>query len=263
MAMPNASVDVLAPTETPTATPTATDTPTNTPTDTPTATPTRTPGPRYFPRVDYFVALPTATPKPCIPSEQTVDVVLVIDTSSSMSEVTTPGGPRKIDAAIDAGLSFLDNLKLPPGGNQDQVAVVWFNGTSGLESPLTGDKASVQGALRRLTQRQAADTRIDLGLATAYDEIVGARHRAQNNRAVVLVTDGRQDPTAGDTAVLTQAGRIKAAGVTLWTVGLGTNVDVGLLTQTASSPDNFKLAPDAGDLRLIYEEIARVVPCRP
>ncbi len=266
LVIPNVEVEALAPTETPTPTPTptATATPTNTPTNTaipPTNTPT--PGARYMPLVQKeHHLLPTATPG-CVPSEQTVDVTLVIDTSSSMLDPTRPGGQPKLNAAVDAALGFLDYLKLPADGNQDQVAVVWFNANVGLEAPLTGDRVALERAIRNLPLRQAPGTHIDAGLNTAYAEMTGPRHRAENNRAVILVTDGRQEVTAGGRpAVLAAADQIKAADITLWTIGLGVDADQELLREAATSPDYYKYAPDAEDLRLIYEEIARVVPCK-
>jgi Mg-chelatase subunit ChlD len=192
-----------------------------------------------------------------------VDVTLVIDTSNSMLEPTQPGGTIKLDAAIDAALGFLDYLKLTADGSQDQVAIVWFNDGAGLETPLSGDRVAVEAAIRRLRQRQAPGTRIDLGLNVAYDEMVGPRHRAQNNRAVILLSDGRQEPgTGGSPVVLAAADRIKAAAITLWTIGLGVDADQDLLRRAATSPDYYAYAPNAEDLRLIYEEIARVVPCK-
>lgn len=262
LALPIGEIEVIAPTPTPTSTATPTITPSPTATFTPTPTPTRTPGPRYMPLVQKeYVLLPSPTPKPCIPSEQTVDVALVIDTSNSMLEPTTPGGVRKLDAAIDAGLNFLDNLKLPPDQSQDQVTVVWFNGSSGIEIPLTGDKAAIQAALERLPLRQAPNTHIDQGLQSAYDELTSARHRATSNRAIILLTDGRQDLTVGNAAVLSIADQAKAARISIWTIGLGMEVDQDLLRRVASKPEYFYLAPNAEDLEIIYREIAEVVSC--
>ncbi len=259
MVLPIGEVEVLVP---PSPTPTNTSTPTATPTFTPSPTPTRTPAPRYMPLVQKdYVLIPSPTPKPCIPSEQTVDVALVIDTSNSMLEPTTPGGVRKLDAAVDAALIFLDNLKLPADQSQDQVTVIWFNRASGVEIPLSGDKVAIQDALRRLPQRQAPDTHIDKGLQAANDELIGPRHRPTSNRAIILLTDGRQDPNVGDAAVLAIANQAKATGIAIWTIGLGTDVDQALLTQVASKPEYFKLAPNPEDLEIIYREIAEVVSC--
>jgi len=202
-------------------------------------------------------------PPDCIPSEQTVDVALVIDTSNSMLLPTQPGGVRKMDAAIDAAKNFLNYLKLPATLDQDQVSIIWFNDEGGVEVPLTGDRAAIEAALDRLPQRQAGGTHIEKGLDLAYGEMTGPNHRSASNRAIILLTDGGQDPgTGGTPVVVAAADRIKAAGITLWTVGLGQEVDLALLRQIATSPDHFKLAPTAEDLELIYEEIARVVPCQ-
>jgi len=52
-------------------------------------------------------------------------------------------------------------------------------------------------------------------------------------------------------------GRLKDAGVTLFTIGFGTTVDADLLTSMASTPDLYFEAPSEAELADVYREIAR------
>lgn len=187
--------------------------------------------------------------------EQRFDFVLAIDTSSSMLESTAAGGQTKLDAARLAAAHFLDYLRLPG----DQAAVVAFNTNATTVQSLTDDLAALRGALDRLPQESG--TRIDRGLAEAKAQLSGPRHRPQNLPVVILLTDGR--PTDGTTdAVLARAGELRKAGVALFTIGLGADVDGGLLIDVAGEAGRYSYAPDQLSLGGIYRAIALTVPCR-
>jgi hypothetical protein len=251
---PTVSIQVKDPT--PTWTPTNTSTPTATSTSTPTATPT--PGPVYLPILhqNWPEATPTPSPTVCIPEEQTVDTALVIDTSTSMSDPTEDGGQPKLEAAIEAAEELVKLLK-----PDDQVAVVGFNRTSHLATRLTNDKAKVRYALSTLPGTQAQGTSIDEGLAEALTELLSSRHVEGNHRSIILVTDGHQTGLGGNEAVRAVARQIHEAGITLITIGLGSDVDEALLREIASSPELYFPAPNAEGLVDIYKEIARYIPC--
>ena len=57
------------------------------------------------------------------------------------------------------------------------------------------------------------------------------------------------------------ASAAQAAGVTVFTIGLGTDLDLEALLQMASTPAYFYRAPDGEDLRAIYAAIAVAIPC--
>lgn len=256
---PNVLIEVLAPTATPTNTPTTTATPTNTPTATPTNTPT--PAPQYFPVALKQLAVPTATPEPCQPSQQKVDVVIVVDTSDSMTEPTEAGGDRKIDAAVRATKELVKLLKLPASNDGDQASVVWFNTTARALTQLTGDRPTIDAALDALPSVQASGTRIDLGLQAALDELQSGRARPGSTRSIVLITDGRQISQVFDNNARAVAAVARAAGIVVFTVGLGSDIDDALLAEIATSSDHYKKAPNTSDLELIYREIAAGIPC--
>ena len=58
-----------------------------------------------------------------------------------------------------------------------------------------------------------------------------------------------------------RAALAKAAGLTLFTIGLGNDVDLDALAAIASRPDYFHHAPDAADLEGIYRTVAGTIPC--
>ncbi|RIL06659.1 hypothetical protein DCC79_15295, partial [bacterium] len=246
------------PTATPTRTPTPTATPTRTPTVTPSATPTRTPTP---------TATPTATPKPlpvylplilgdppCDPRRPGIDVVLVLDASTSMRDPTRAGRP-KLDAARAAAALFLAELDLPG----DRAAIVGFNAAAWLAAPLSGDRAALDAALAGIAMAQF--TRIDLGLRAALDELRGPRALPGRQRAVIVLTDGRNNPEPIASAVAA-AGAVKAEGVRLFTIGLGDDVETDALREMASGPADYFFAPDGEDLAAVYQAIAGAFdPC--
>lgn len=242
---------------TPTDLPTATPVPTATATDVP-PTPTEVVlRPAYFP-----LALKDPEPPKCTPQQQKVDIVMIIDTSTSMNETTSPGGPRKIEAAINAAKSLADLLTLPASGDQDQAAVVSFNDAATLLLGMSTDRDAIKAALDRLATMTDEGTRIDRGLQEGLTEMRAAG-RAGTTKTIILVTDGRQTEVGGGAAaVLATADDIKDEGIVLFTVGLGTDVDEALLRSAATDPGHYKAAPDAAILELIYSEIAREIPCK-
>jgi hypothetical protein len=167
----------------------------------------------------------------------------------------------KLEAAIDAGKGLVALLKFPADGSKDQAAVISFNREASVVIGLSHDPIAIALALDELRSRQSVGTRIDRGLIAGLAELQSPRHRAANKRVVILVTDGVQtnDGTAAD--VLTASQAIKSEGIPLWTVALGNGADVNLLRAAATSPEHFRFAPNAEGLRLIYEEIARGIPC--
>jgi Mg-chelatase subunit ChlD len=252
--VPPTPTPTLTPSITPTPVPTDTPTPTLTPipTDTPTPTPTPIPRPVYLP-----LALKE---RPCIPKIESTDVALVIDVSSSMDGPTRQGGVTKRVAAARAARLFLERLDLP----RDQMAVIVFSDRAELLADLGGNRAGLGRTLDRLPS--LTGTRIGAGLRMARRVLTGPRHRPENTSAVLLITDGR--PTRSDEADVVTAGReLHEAGITVFAVGLGADVNPELLARIASDPNKFYETPHAEELvdalRAIYRQIAYIVPCDP
>ncbi|MCB0215300.1 MAG: VWA domain-containing protein, partial [Chloroflexi bacterium] len=251
---PVPEVEVIGATETPSPSPSpeASATPRDTGTSTPTGTlppsptrPSATPRPTGPPRP---IHLPILFREQCVPKARPVDVALVIDTSSSMNGA-------KLAAARSAGRSFV--ALLDP--SRDRASIVGFDNEARLAQPLTGDQAALGRALDGLAT--AVGTRIDLGLWTALGELTGANRRAEADRVIVLLTDGR--PQLGTEPAMRAAAQLaRDVGVATYVIGLGEDVLPEVLREIAGAESRVYLAPDGAALSAIYRDIARLIPCR-
>lgn len=204
----------------------------------------------YGSRVAY---LPALFQREC--PEQRSDIVVLIDTSSSMDDRNTADGQSKLEAAVRAARDFLGFLALPA----DRAAIVGFNGEATQVQGLTGDRAALQAALGRLPR--SPGTRIDLGLAAARAELSGPGHDPRNLPVIVLLTDGR--PAGGtEAAVQAEVQALRAAGLFVFTIGLGADADGALLIEIAGAPGRYSYAPDQRALSAVYQAIAWSLPCR-
>lgn len=242
-------VRVIAPTPPPPPTETPTPSPTPTPTPTPTNTPkpTWTPTPSPTPPSSWKIYLPT-TRSICPPGEG-IDIVLVLDTSTSMLAGTREGGLTKLAAAAMAARSFVDLLSHPT----DRVAVVQFNDTAEVLSGLSVDRGAAHDALGRV--HVSPGTRIDAGIKAAGRVLADPGRDMERRGVVIVLTDGRPTVSRASQVILA-AERLKSAGITLFTVGLGPDADPNLLSLAATAPTFYFFAPDAEDLERVYRQIA-------
>ncbi len=277
----------LVPEPTPTPTATATSTSTATPTTEPTASPsatatttatatalptrTLTPTVALMPRY-----LPIAVAGACTDRRRPVDVVLVVDLSTTMLN-ETPDGRAKVDAAIIAATSFVELMWMPsdevdgaavaashPAHGSDQAAVVGFNSRAWVAQRLTDSRRAALAAIRGLRQGVSPGTRLDLGLVVAREVLGGRDARSPNEPVAIVLTDGMpshvplaEDGTAA-TTVLNAAELIRLQGGAIYSIGLGApgDFDRRLLLSIAGSGRRYRHAPDAAALQMIYREIA-------
>jgi Mg-chelatase subunit ChlD len=263
--MPTSLLTVTGPCPLPAETPTPTST--TIPTPSPSPTSTATPPPTLTPRASATpTPKPTRLPQPaflpltlresCTPTQRRMDVVLAIDTSSSMRQPTRTGR-SKLDAARAAATVFLDQVDWA-GGNQ--AAIVTFDATARLAQPLTGDRGLLNGALGGMATGQ--QTCLPCAVAEADRELASARHQPGHTPVLVLLTDGRSNPRPVSEAVAA-AETAKARGVVIFTIGVGEDVDEAGLASMASRPDYYYRAPDAEALEAIYRAVAVTIPCPP
>lgn len=257
--MPSRAITVAGLCKTPTTTPTETALPSATPSATSTVTPTAAAS-------STSTQAPTATlaglPQPaflplalwarCVPGQQRVAVALVMDASLSMLE-TTVAGRSKLEAARKAAQTFLGMLHL---GGGDSAAVVAFNASATVVAALSTDRAALETALNGI--QAAPQTCLVCGMA-AGEEVLGRRQVGQLP-VVVLLTDGRSNPQPAGEA-LARAAEAKAAGVVVFTIGLGEDLDADVLLAMSSRPEYAFRTSDAEALAEIYSAIAVALPC--
>lgn len=234
---------VPPPSPTPTETPPPSPTPSATLTSPPSATATATPEPRAL-------FLPIAHAWRCVEAERPVDLLLVIDISSSMGAPTEPGGRPKIDAAREAAGDFLGRL-----AEGDRAAVVVFDAEARLLSPLGADPAAAGAALAGLAT--GSGSRLEAGIAAAR-EILEREARPESTRAMVLLTDAERMDAA---AVLAEAEAARAQDIRIYAIGLGMQVDDTLLATVAGDPARYLKAPSTEDLGRAYEDLVVRTSC--
>ncbi len=206
--------------------------------------------------LDHVVYLPFGVSNACLRKARPLDVVLVIDSSSSMNFPSVGGDRTKIQAALDAAGSFLDLIDLSAGAKSgtDRASIVAFNVESRIVAPFTDDDARLRLGLASIETQ--VGTRIDRGLESAAEALESRRGSALP--VVVLMTDGIQ-PETDD--VLAAADTVKATGALIYTIGLGADVEPDLLRRVATDPDRFYSSPSAEDLARIYSEIFERIAC--
>ncbi|MFZ2693720.1 MAG: VWA domain-containing protein [Minisyncoccia bacterium] len=194
------------------------------------------------------------------------DIVTVIDKSGSMqSEGISP--PEPFNSLVSTAQSFVKNLT-----NEDQASVVSFGETSQIESTLSIDKNLAIGAINNISITNATSTEktnISDGLQNAFLELKSPRAREESKKAIILITDGiTNEPTQSGVlnypfvSAQNVAENIKSSGVSLYTIGLGKNVNEIFLKSISTSDSHYFFAPNKEALTNIYSQIAKSICAR-
>jgi Mg-chelatase subunit ChlD len=196
--------------------------------------------------VVHTVHLPVAQRHACWPIEAWADVVLAIDVSSSMAG-------EKVAAAASAARAFVGLL-----GSGDRAAVVAYDREARVVQPLTGDISALLRALENLSVGEG--TRLDRGIEVSVAELTGAGARVGGRRAIVLLSDGRQE----EEPARARAWAEYAWGysIAVFTIAFGEDAEVGFLRELADSPAHAYTAGTAEQLGEIYRALAGAVRCR-
>ena len=186
-----------------------------------------------------------------------IDIVLVLDTSGSMSEQGF-GGSSKIDAAKRVVNDFLGSLR------NDRVGIVIFSGEAIVLGPPTLDYAASQKLVAPIdTGTLAGGTAIGTGLATGVNVL---RNSEAKSKVVILLTDGENN--SGDITPLDAANIAKLLDVRVYTIGAVTltatsdqdvgsgSVDVQLMRKMAEDTrGHYYSVSDENSLAEVYREI--------
>ena len=184
--------------------------------------------------------------------EQPLTVILVIDTSGSMAE------EGKMEAAKEAALSFLNNAK----PNVDSIGVIAFssqvNELGALKRVSSSDLEILKVGIRGLV----ADGSTEFYAATR--DAITKLKKQPGRRAVIALTDGKDNSQGCLIAILcsnepyeNMLKAAKDAEVTLYTIGLGSDLDTERMQQMARQTNGqFYQAPTSAQLTELYRTIA-------
>jgi hypothetical protein len=199
-----------------------------------------------------------------------VNLVLVLDASSSMRRPSGAGG-TKMAAVVAAAGRLVDELLA--GGAGHRISVVGFNNHAWVELALTADAAQVHGALNRVAAATAEGTRLELGLAVGAYSLGGT---PPDRREMLFLTDGMPNlvPTPipvgrQEDTVITFAKAVRAQGVVIHAIGYGRpdapdladRVSPELLAAIAGSTGDSWVAPDAARLTELFDGLGSDLRC--
>ena len=172
-----------------------------------------------------------------------VSIVMAIDASGSMK--------KWADTAKAAASAFVDAIR-----PQDALGVLMFADASNLVVDLTTDRAKAQAAIAGYVPRGGT------ALYDAIGDSLARVQKAEGRRAVVVVTDGRDEDNAGTKpgSVRTFADVAKAAHASnaiIFGIGVGQNVDRLVLSTLASESGGEAYFPE--DISQLEREYHRIV----
>jgi Ca-activated chloride channel family protein len=214
------------------------------------------------------LARPQTTDKEVKRSVEGIDIVLCLDTSTSMAAEDLK--PNRIEAAKNVAVDFVK------GRASDRIGIVPFAAQSFTQCPLTTDYSIVVSLLGDIHMNMVEDgTAIGMALATSANRL---RESQAKSRVIILLTDGQNN--RGEIDPVTAAQAAKALGIRIYAVGVGTrgsapypiqtmfgkryqnvpvDIDESMLKEIASmTGGKYFRATDEKALREIYREIDRL-----
>jgi VWFA-related protein len=181
------------------------------------------------------------------PDVSAVYASLALDYSGSMVAA------RAIADGEDAAKRFVDLL-----GPQDWGRIIKFaNGVCGITEGFANDKVVLTADIDNPSMA-CKDTAT--WLYDAIYQAVSDTADQPGRKAVVVMTDGRDQRTKPGRSATEVISHALANGVPVFTIGLGAEVDEPVLTTIAVQTGGvYYFAPASGDLEAIYRKIAGVL----
>lgn len=215
----------------------------------------------------------------------TRSIVLALDRSGSMDD----DGASPEQPLTDTKQAAQDFLTLV--GNfpvlGDKIGLVSYNEESTLDQQLSENFSQTGTAIGGPTSGLVADgfTNIASALCRSRQEVLSPRAGNRGARVVILLSDGRtntrRDPvtcamagppgvdagsefstgSVSDQQAREEAQKLADAGVTLYTISLGTQTNPAAMTQMAQmTGGRHYIAPTAADLDEVFQQIAAQIP---
>lgn len=191
--------------------------------------------------------------------ETPVDVILAVDRSGSMNV------ENKIEQAKLAAEAFVTRLT-----SRDQSAYITFASTASvpIDQTLTSEMERLKRAIRKtdIHAEGMQFTNIGDALRGAINEFATQRRNRDARPIIVLMTDGipnrpldengKGTEVYGSKYAVQVAEEAKRNNITIYTIGLGSDVNEKLLEQLATAPDYYYFAASGGELSHVYQQIA-------
>ena len=160
--------------------------------------------------------LPVKIRAPDEEERQSVALAMVIDRSGSMSG-------EKIETCKSAATATIELL-----GKQDYVTVIAFDSAARVVVPMTkrGDNAGINSQIATIDA--GGGTNIYPGMTGAQNALAGVKAKVKH---MIVLTDGITDGSGYEAL----SAQLKAQGITVSTVGVGSDADMALLQRMAAA----------------------------
>lgn len=135
---------------------------------------------------------------------------------------------QPLKATKDAAAKAVEIIR--DSGYDDLVCAVAYAENVDWVEELTFDYARVRAKIRGANRSRNPSTSLHLGIEAGKDELISVRGRSSADKVLVLMTDGNSNSSSA----LAEAQLAVDAGITVHTVGLGSDVDQDLLDQIAA-----------------------------
>lgn len=208
------------------------------------------------------IARPQATTVQAVRPAEGIDIVLAIDTSSSMTQYQLAGDETRIDAARRVARDFVAQRE------DDRVGLVIFQRRSLVLSPLTLDIEAIDTLIETSVRSGIIPDGTALGLAMA-EAVDLLRDSQAASRVVVALTDGENNVPGITTQQAAAVAR--ALGVRIYTIGLPAAQrtspavslnELPLIYAADETGGRYFRASDADELAAAYAEIAQLERAR-
>jgi VWFA-related protein len=172
-----------------------------------------------------------------------VSIVLAIDASGSMK--------KWADSAKAAASSFVDAIR-----TQDALGVLMFADATNLAVDLTTDREKAHAAISAYVPRGGT------ALYDAIGDSLARLQRTEGRRAIVVVTDGRDEDNAGtkpgSSRTFTEVAKAaRSVDAIIFGIGIGQNVDKHVLSTLAAESGGIAYFPE--DISQLETEYRRIV----
>lgn len=151
-------------------------------------------------------------------SIEVVDIVLVIDISSSM--LATDFKPNRLEVVKKTAKNFIEKR------DGDRLGILVFAGESFIQCPLTVDHDVLLSLMDEISVAQQSfdGTAIGMAIANATNRL---RKSTAKSKVMILLSDGSNN--AGELDPNTAADLANQFGIKIYTIGAGTNQDVSFI----------------------------------
>ena len=146
---------------------------------------------------------------------EVIDIILVLDTSSSM--LAEDFKPNRLEAVKEAAQEFISNR------NGDRIGLLVFGKETFIQCPLTIDYGVLNSLLSEVTVMEPKydGTAIGVAIASGVNRL---RNSDSKSKVIILLSDGSNN--AGSIDPISAAKIAKEYGVKVYTIGAGTKQSI-------------------------------------